>query len=333
MASQPKISVIIPVYNGEKYIEGCLDALRESSCPAFEIIVVDDCSTDNTMVKAREKGAVILQPPQQSGPASARNLGAQHAKGDILLFIDSDVVVRKDTIKQVIGNFLRYPEIAATFGSYDDEPEEKEFISQYRNLFHHFHHQQSGKEATTFWAGCGAIRKNVFEEMGGFNDKQYRKPAIEDIELGYRLRQKGYRILLDKDLLVKHLKGWAFLSMVRTDILQRAIPWSQLILKTKFMPKDLNLHVSQKISSLSVALLMLTIPFLFSEYSNFLGPVAIILFLNILILNRKLYHFYVRKRGVWFMIRVIPCHILYYIYSGVTFALCWAMHRISIHTH
>lgn len=330
MANQQEVSVIIPVYNGERYIERCLDALMESSHPAFEIIVVDDCSTDETTVKARRKGAIILHPPQQSGTAFARNLGAQHANGDILLFIDSDVLVKKDTIKQVVSNFLRYPEMAAMFGSYDDEPEEKNFISQYRNLFHHFQHQQSGKEATTFWGGCGAIRKKIFEEMGGFNHKRYIKPSIEDIELGYRLRKKGYRILLDANLQVKHLKRWEFLSMLRTDIFQRAIPWSQLILETKFMPKDLNLHISQKISSISVALLVLTIPFLFSGYINFLGPVSVILFFNVLILNRRLYGFYARKKGVWFMMRVIPLHILYYIYSGISFAICWIMYRIPI---
>jgi len=96
------------------------------------------------------------------------------------------------------------------------------------------------------------------------------------------------------------------------------------------MPKDLNLHISQKISSISVALLVLTIPFLFSGYINFLGPVSVILFFNVLILNRRLYGFYARKKGVWFMMRVIPLHILYYIYSGISFAICWIMYRISI---
>lgn len=261
--------------------------------------MVDDCSTDDTVAKAGKKGTIVLQSSRQSGPAFIRNLGAQHATGEILLFVDSDIIVQRDTIKKVIDNFLHHHEIADVFGSYDEDPEEKNFISQYKNLFHHYHHQQSDMNASTFWAGCGAIRKKIFEDLGGFNHKRYIKPSIEDIELGNRLREKKYRILLDKNMQVKHLKRWKFLSMVRTDIFQRAIPWSRLILETKFMPKDLNLHISHKISSISIALLLLTIPFLFSGYTKLFGFFSLLLFINILI------------------------------FSGVSFALCWMRFRIS----
>ncbi len=197
--NQPLISVIIPVHNGEKHIEKCLDALIDSSYSPIEIIVVDDGSTDNTGLLSRQKGVTVFRLPKQSGPASARNSGAQDAHGKILLFIDSDVIVRRESISLIAAQLQRHPEIAAVFGSYDDEPAEANFVSQYKNLFHHFHHQDSAIEAFTFWAGCGAIRKNVFHEMSGFDQKRYAKPSIEDIELGYRIRKKGYRILLDKE--------------------------------------------------------------------------------------------------------------------------------------
>ncbi|MEE9165015.1 MAG: glycosyltransferase [Nitrospinota bacterium] len=324
---QPEVSIIIPAYNSERYIERCLDAIMGSSYPACEIIVVDDCSTDGTVEKAREKGAVILHSPQQSGPAFTRNLGAKHTKGEILLFIDSDIIVKEDTIKQVLSNFLHFPEIAALFGSYDDDPEERNFVSQYKNLFHHYHHQHAQRNAITFWAGCGAIRKNIFEELGGFDQTQYCKPSIEDIELGYRLHKKGYQILLDKSLTVKHLKRWDFLSMLRTDIFQRAIPWSQLIVETKFMPKDLNLSVSHKISSISIFLLLLTSPFAFLGYTKLYELLTIMLLINLIILNRSLYVFFVRNRGILFAIKAIPFHLLYYLYSGLSFALCWLIHK------
>lgn len=262
MSNQPFVSVIIPVYNGGKYIERCLDALIASTYPSFEIIVIDGCSTDNTMVMAQQMGATVLQLPRQSGISAARNFGAQHAQGDIIMFIDSDVIVREETIEMIVDSFKRHPGIVGVFGSYDDDPAEGNFISQYRNLLHHYHHQHSDTESYTLWTGCGAIRKKVFEEIGGFDQKRYTKPSIEDIEFGYRIRKKGYRILLNKDLQVKHLKRWEFLSMLRTDIFQRAIPWSRLILETKFMPKDLNLKISHRISSISAALMVLMIPFL-----------------------------------------------------------------------
>ena len=336
--NQPLLSVIIPVHNGGKYIEKCLDALIASSYSPIEIVVVDDGSTDDTGLLSRQKGATVFRLPKQSGPASARNFGAQHADGEILLFIDSDVVVRRESISLIAAKLQRYPEIAAVFGSYDDEPAEVNFISQYRNMFHHFHHQHSDMEAFTFWAGCGAIKKSIFDEIGGFDQKRYTKPSIEDIELGYRIRKKGYRILLDKDLQVKHLKRWEFLSMLRADIFQRAIPWSHLILETKFLPKNLNLKLSHKISSILVALLFLLMPSLFLTHTKFYnipvphiaGFFSLILFTNFFILNRKLYSFYTKKRGIIFTIKVIPLHILYYLYSGVSFVSCWIVYKIPI---
>lgn len=337
MPDNPFISVIIPVRNGGRYLEKCLDALSASSYPVFEILVVDNHSTDNTVAIARQKGVNVLSFTERSGPAAARNFGAQHARGEIFLFVDSDVVVCWNTIALIAGNFQQNPEIVAVFGSYDDEPLEDNFISQYRNLFHHFHHQHSAREAFTFWAGCGAIRKKVFEEMGGFNQKRYTKPSIEDIELGYRIRKKEYRILLDKDIQVKHLKQWKFLSMLRTDIFQRAIPWSRLILETKFMPKGLNLQTTHKVSSIFVALMILVMPFLFFGYTKFYsipaapaaGLFLSFLFVSFLFINRKLYSFYARKKGLRFMVQVIPLHILYYLYSGISFVYCWVTYRIS----
>ncbi|MEE9604068.1 MAG: glycosyltransferase family 2 protein [Candidatus Scalindua sp.] len=338
MPNQPFVSVIVPVHNAGEYIEICMDALLASSHQSFEIIMVDDCSTDDSVEIARLKGITVLQLSRQSGPAASRNFGALHARGEILIFIDSDVLVRQETITRIVENFQHNPDIVAVFGSYDDEPLEKNFMSQYRNLFHHFHHQHSDTEAFTFWAGCGAIRKKVFEEMGGFDQKKYTKPSIEDIELGYRIHKKGYRIILDRDLQVKHLKRWGFLSMLRTDVFRRAVPWSRLILETKFMPNDLNLQMTHKTSSISVTLMILVIPFLFFGHTKFyeipIVPAASlflsVLFVNFLILNRELYSFYVRRKGLMFMLRVIPLHLLYYLYSGISFVVCWISYRFSI---
>lgn len=341
MPKQPLVSIVIPVYNGSKYLGKCLDAISASAYKSYEIIVVDDGSTDNSAEIARKRGATVLQLSRQSGPAAARNFGTLHARGEIILFIDSDVIIRRDTFALVVSNFQHNPDIVAVFGSYDDEPQEENFISQYRNLFHHFHHQHSDTEAFTFWAGCGSIRKKVFEEMGGFNQKRYTKPSIEDIELGNRIHKKGYRIRLDKRLLVKHLKHWKFLSVLHTDIFQRAIPWSRLILETKFMPNGLNLQMSQKISSISVALMIMVIPFLFFGHMKFYEiPIATsaslflsVLFVNFLVLNRELYGFYVRRKGLRFTAQVIPLHLLYYLYSGMSFVICWIPYKISILKH
>ncbi len=332
----PHVSVIIPVHNGAKHIGRCLDAVFASSYTALEVIVVDDCSTDDTVVVARQKGVSVYQVTMKSGPAAARNYGAGRARGEILLFIDVDVEVRRETISSVVEDFRQNPEIATVFGSYDDAPAEKNFLSQYRNLFHHFHHQQSSTKAFSFWAGCGAIKKDVFKELEGFNQERYNMSSIEDIELGYRLCERGYQILLDKRLQVKHLKRWEFIQMVRTDIFRRAVPWSWLILESACIPKDLNLKLHHKISSILTALLVFMIPLAVLECAVFRSvdgqlPAGVLLLLvaSLLFLNRKLYAFFAKKRGMVFMVRAIPIHLLYYLYSGVSFVFCWVIHRFS----
>ena len=338
MDRQPFISVIIPVYNMSKYLNQCLDALIASSYKSCEIIVVDDASTDDSAEISRKKGVTVLQMPHQSGPAAVRNYGAQKARGDILFFVDSDVLVQQETITRIVTDFQKNPDITAVFGSYDDDPAEKDFFSQYKNLYHHSVHQKSSNDAVTFWAGCGAMRRDVFHEVGGFDQKKYTKPSIEDIELGYRLRRMGYRILLDKQLQVKHLKHWGWSSWLKTDIFNRAVPWSQLILERGFLPQDLNLQVSHKISAVLVFLLIIMLPltllgalnFLVTNINSVFISISLLLIISLLLLNRNLYAFFFHKRGIKFLLFAIPLHFLYYLYSGLTFATCWILHKFSL---
>jgi glycosyltransferase involved in cell wall biosynthesis len=322
--SQPFISVIIPVFNGERFLSGCLDALKATAYQHYELIVVDDCSTDGSVEISREKGARVLKMPRQTGPGGARNVGAREARGEVLFFVDADVVVKLDTMERVAAGFMDHPEVAAVFGSYDDQPAEKNFISQYKNLFHRFVHQQARSEAETFWAGCGAIRRDVFLAVNGFDAERYPRPAIEDIELGYRMRAQGHRILLDKQLQAKHLKRWTLKSMLHADIFCRAVPWSKLIFESKGMVNDLNLQTTDRISASLVGLSLLLLPLTVLKPQLLL--VIVVLLAMIPILNHKFYRFFFERKGLVFAIGVFPLHLLYYFYSAATFVLCWFSH-------
>jgi glycosyltransferase involved in cell wall biosynthesis len=249
------ISVVIPVYNSAETLRSCLEHLRQSTVTDYECIVVDDGSTDKSADVARELGAIVLQTGRRSGPAYARNLGARKAQGTLLFFIDADVCVYPATVERVLADFNQDTELTAVIGSYDDLPESQDFLSLYRNLMHHYVHHQSHRAACTFWSGCGAIRKSVFHEYSGF-DESYNRPAIEDIELGYRLGRDNRKMLLDTSIVVKHLKRWSFFSLVKTDILDRGIPWTELILRDRFMPNDLNVQLSQRVSVALVFILI-----------------------------------------------------------------------------
>ena len=312
-----RVSTIVPVYNGANSLPECLTALKALACPDIEIIVVDDASTDDTPSIAEQAGVKVLRLAKNAGPGAARNYGARHAQGEILFFVDADVALLSGALNRARKVLEERPDVAAVFGSYDAAPKATGIPSQFRNLLHHFVHQNGQAEASTFWAGCGAIRRSVFEQIGGFDEKQFPRPSIEDIELGYRLRRAGYRILLDKALQGTHLKQWTLFSFIRTDIVSRAIPWSRLILETRVAPNDLNLKWDQRASFLlaAVACVFLALALFRIE----LIAVSAGAFLAVIVLNRRIYLFFLRQRGLPFAVACIPLHILYYLYSGFSY--------------
>lgn len=311
-----RISVIVPVFNGGDKFRRCLDSLESCTPSPAEIIVVADGESDGSWKYAQQKGYTTILIETTGGPAKARNKGAMKATGDIILFIDADVTVSKDIIERVSDFFNSHINTAAIIGSYDDTPFEKDHLSQYRNLLHHFTHQCADTNASTFWGACGAIRRGVFISSGGFNES-YTRPCIEDIELGYRLKERGLTLHLLKDLQIKHLKKWEFVSMLKTDILNRAIPWTELLISRKNNEYDLNLSLSNRVSTLLVFLLpIFIITWIFNGVSYFISSVIILLF----VLNWKFYLFLLNKRGLLFLLKSLPFHWLYFFSSGLSYA-------------
>ncbi|MEM6751430.1 MAG: glycosyltransferase [Cyanobacteria bacterium P01_C01_bin.38] len=320
------VSVIIPVHNGGDSFRQCLSSLEKSTISPSEIIVVSDADTDGSWLVAQEFGAKVIRMPVNGGPAKARNLGASVATSDILYFVDADVVVSSRAIAQVKKGFENDSKLAALIGSYDDEPGASNFLSQYKNLFHHYNHQIASEEAFTFWGACGAIRREVFLSLGGF-DESYKRPSIEDIELGYRIRGAGYKIRLWKDLQVKHLKRWETISLLKAEIFYRALPWTELILSQRQLNNDLNLGVSSRLSIILIYAVLINLVLSFWWF-GFLG-VAALLSLVLLGINLSVYRFFLEKRGLGFTLRVIPWHWFYYFYGGLAFAIGSARYTVN----
>jgi glycosyltransferase involved in cell wall biosynthesis len=320
----PLLSIIIPVHNGGADFQRCLTAIHGSSCNDWELIVVDDGSTDDSVASAAAAGATVLHTGGRLGPAAARNQGARAACGKILYFIDADCEVHPDTLAHIVQLFAARPELDAMFGAYDDQPAAPNFIAQYKNLFHHYIHQLSNPQASTFWTGCGAIKRSQFLALNGFDTGRYRRPSIEDIDLGHRLTQQGGRIELAKHIQVKHLKAWTLLSLIRSDIFDRGIPWSRLILKDKAFASDLNLQTHNRISVIAIYGAIL------AGLAAFFQPLSLFLILGLALLllwlNAPLYHFFYQKRGLLFALRVIPLHWLYYLYNGFSFGCGLLLH-------
>jgi glycosyltransferase involved in cell wall biosynthesis len=313
------VSVIIPVHNAGPYFHSCLSKLAATKPRPLEIIVVADGDSDGSWRLANDYGAKVIRIPECGGPARARNLGARVAQGDILFFTDADVAIYPDTISSIAGVFEKEPHLAALIGSYDDTPGASNFLSQYRNLLHHYVHQHSSEEASTFWGACGAVRRDIFLAMGGFNEG-YKGAMIEDIELGYRLKETGYRIRLCKNIQVKHLKIWKPVSMIKADFFYRALPWTELLLRDRHrFNNDLNIQLNSRLSVLSVYTLILSLIASF-WWIGCLG-ITLLCCLLLLALNFPVYKFFYEKRGLIFTLKALPWHWLYYMYSGLGFVV------------
>jgi hypothetical protein len=237
-------------------------------------------------------------------------------------------VVARGAVDRVIRAFAEDPGLAAVFGSYDDDPRAPALVSRYRNLLHHFVHQEGNSQAATFWAGLGAVRRAVFLAVGGFDAARFARPSIEDIELGYRLRRAGHRIRLDRALQGKHLKRWGLWSMLRTDVTCRALPWARLILETRHAPEDLNLRASQRVSCVLSGVALAAA--LGAPWWWPLVGVSALALLGIAAINRRFYALLWRRGGARLTALGFALHVLYFIYSAASFAYASLEARVRI---
>jgi GT2 family glycosyltransferase len=225
------VSAVVPATDAPATLGRCRAALAASARGPDQVIVVEG--------------------PADLSAAAARNTGAGRATGDVLVFVDADVEVHGDALARIRDAFEADPDLTAVFGSYDDTPSAPGRVSVFRNLLHHHVHHAGAGPAETFWTGLGAIRRDVFADIGGFDDARYRHASIEDIELGDRLRRRGHRIVLDPAIQGTHLKVWTLRSMVWTDFARRGVPWVALQVRNRRLSAALNLGWRHRVSALA----------------------------------------------------------------------------------
>nr|MBC7245593.1 glycosyltransferase [Chloroflexota bacterium] len=195
-------SVIIPAYNAQTTIARCLTALRQQTLPPeeYEIIVVDDASTDGTVEIAREHGAAVIVQTVRSGPAAARNAGAAQAQGDVLLFIDADCEAAPDWCTEMLRPFAD-PTVCGVYGAYRTRQTslaarfaQAEFEERYARLIQR-------QDIDFIATHAAAIRRDVFLAQGGFRLDMW---GNEDVELAFRLSRSGYRLVFAPHAIVYH---------------------------------------------------------------------------------------------------------------------------------
>jgi GT2 family glycosyltransferase len=323
------LSIVVPVYNGTRTLDRCLGAIAAQLGPGDEVIVVDDGSTDDVSAVANRFGVTMVRLDRRSGAAAARNRGADRATRPLLSFVDADVVLHPDAIARGRAHFADRS-VDAVIGSYDDTPDARTLVSQFKNLAHHYFHQRAAGRVGSFWGACGFIKHAVFDGVGGFDEMRFARPSIEDVELGWRVADRGGRILLDPFILATHLKRWTFRSLIKTDVLYRAVPWVRWSLARRRFSGELNASPAQQLALVIAVLLIGTgIAGVFFQTARISSAVLAGLALAI---NHRLFRLFWRKGGVRLLVAGFALQQLYYLcaLAGLVFGIarfCWPGRR------
>nr|WP_062330574.1 glycosyltransferase family A protein [Herbidospora sakaeratensis] len=191
----PLVTVIVPTYNHARFLPLVLTAIREQTHHPLEVVVVDDCSTDGSAEVAASMGVPVLRTPGNGGPAAARNLGAAHANGEILFFVDSDVALAPDAVATGVALLAADPTLGAVCGIEDPDPLIRSTRTEdYRAHQHHYWSIASEGEVSFLWSAMFAIRASVFRETGPFNPELRH---TEEVDYGRRLSDH-YRVRITR---------------------------------------------------------------------------------------------------------------------------------------
>jgi glycosyltransferase involved in cell wall biosynthesis len=304
-------SILIPVRDDAGNLRCCLESLRSQDLSDCEILVGDDGSNPPLTrgdLPAGGEGVTLLRMSGR-GPAAARNVLAEHARGEYLLFLDSDTQPDRTLLRCARLVISQQPGIRSFFGSYDDAPAWPSLVSTYRNLLHHHVHQQSaGREVSTFWCGCGVVQRALYLECGGLSET-FRTPSIEDVAFGMRLADAGIVTRIVPDMQVKHLKRWTLRSWLYTDLFRRGIPWVRLMRGRREWKGQLNVSASQRVAA--AAALATAMFFVASIWNAAFGVVAAAALGAFVLLNRDLFRLIATKRGTASAVVCVPLHLTY----------------------
>lgn len=301
-----KISIVIPSFNSLRTITKLIKSIEESIKKPYEVIIVDDCSIDNSIniVLSNYPWVKVIRLNKNSGPSKARNVGTELANKEVILFLDSDVILTPDAIEAIEKRHKSHPEIAGLQGHYHWEAANVGLFSSYKALINHFWYRSSNEntEVNFLVTYACTIKKQILLETGGFSEF-YKGADVEDYELGYRIAKK-YKLLHEPMLEVyHHFPG--FIKNTKNYI-DRGMKWFPLFVKNKKLDSSgatsSNEAISRFLGGLSFVSL---IPFLINK--NLL-PIFLITTILYLLVNLKFFTFCFQKKGIKYFLLGIFFH-------------------------
>ena len=210
------ISVIIPCYNSAHTIGVCLHALLQSNYANYEIIVVDDYSSDKSRKIIRKYPCRLISLPRHRGAGYARNVGARACRGNILFFTDADCVLQKNTLRTVAETMTTVANNVIVGGTYTRHPYDKEFFSCFQSLFVHYGETKHIRNPDYIATHALAMHAALFQQHDGFNNREF--PILEDVEYSHRLKRSGVTLMMNPALQVQHIFNFSFVRSMQNAI-------------------------------------------------------------------------------------------------------------------
>ncbi len=303
------ISVVIPNYNGATTIGDCIRSVLSSTYRNIEIIVVDDCSEDNSLEKIKDLPCKIIRLDRHSGASRARNVGVQHSRGSIIFFTDSDCLLLPDTLGLVYEELKKYGPETIIGGTYTPIPHDRGFFSTFQSVFINYSETKKALSPDYIPTHAMAIYKKTFNRIGGFREDFL--PIIEDVEFSHRARKEGIRLIISPDIMVRHIFHYNLIRSFRNAI-RKSFYWSIYSLSNKDLLKDSGTASFElKFNVLSFLLVLLSV----YGIIVFPCPAPVILlpllpFSINLIVSRRLVASFYRSGGMAFALRAV----LYYVF-------------------
>jgi glycosyltransferase involved in cell wall biosynthesis len=300
-----RISVIIPNYNGSSTIGKCLEAAFSSEYDNFDIIVTDDCSTDNSAEIIKGFPCKFISLDKHSGASKARNAGAKNSSGEVLFFIDADCLLQKNTLASVNKTFLA-GEDSIIGGTYTVIPYDNSFFSAFQSIF--INYSETKKEPPDYMpAHAMVISSEIFMKSKGFQENFL--PILEDVEFSHRLRKMGYKLTMNSEILVQHIFNFTLIKSMK-NAFRKSLYWTIYSLKNKDLLADsgtASTELKFNVASFFFSIFLLLLFFLTRD-----GILIVLIFIlqtiNIRIVNWKLVKAFLDAKGLLFAF----CSCLYY---------------------
>jgi glycosyltransferase involved in cell wall biosynthesis len=308
------ISVIIPNYNGSAFIGKCLEAVFASTYGNFEVVVVDDASTDNSVEIINRYPCRLLRLDTRSGAGAARNHGAGNSRGEVLFFTDADCLMRPDALTRA-NHAVSEHAGAIIGGTYTPLPFDTDFFSAFQSLF--IHYSETKKKEPDYIAGHAmVIDADLFRKSGGFREEHI--PVPEDVEFSHRLRRTGCRLVMKPGILVTHIFNFTFLKSLR-NAYRKSKYWTRYSLANQDVLADSGTaSVELKVA---VACLFLNILFvglvLFRRNPCFMGLMPFLYAFNLYSLRGTIKFFFRQKGTAYSILAVLYYTLVYALAVGV----------------